>query len=98
MFVDTALLHSGARESYRASEHAQAGANHLLSATPVAGMFGAFDAAEEFHDAVTAAHGHHVKTLQSHQQNLDEVGTRAHHVASSFSAMDDDNAKALREV
>jgi hypothetical protein len=28
MFVDTAKLHSGASESYRASEHAHDGANH----------------------------------------------------------------------
>jgi hypothetical protein len=98
MFVDTAMLHSGADQSYRASEHAQDGANHLSVAAPVAGIFGSFAAAEDFHDAVTSAHAHHVKTLQSHQQNLDEVGTKAHHVASSFSAMDDNNAKALREM
>ena len=40
MFVDTAKLHSGAAESYRASEHAQAGADSLSAVPPLAGMFG----------------------------------------------------------
>ena len=98
MFVDTAQLHSGSAQSYRASEHAQDGANHLSVAAPIAGMFGSFAVANAFHDAVSSAHTHHVKSLQSHQQNLNDVGTKAHHVAYSFSAMDDNNAKALREV
>jgi Protein of unknown function (DUF2563) len=98
MLVDTAMLHSGAAQSHRASEHAQDGANHLSGAAPAAGMFGDFADAEAFHDAVDSAHAHHVRTLQSHQQNLNNVGTKAHRVACTFSAMDDDNAKALREV
>jgi Protein of unknown function (DUF2563) len=98
MFVDTAMLHSGAGEAYRASEHAQDGANHLSAAALVAGMFGEFADAEEFYDAISDAHAHHVKALQSHQENLGKVGDRAHHVASSFSAMDNNNAKVLREV
>jgi len=98
MLVDTAMLHSGAAQSHSASEHAQDGANHLSGAGPAAGMFGDFADAEACHDAVASAHAHHVRTLQSHQQNLNEVGTKTHHVAYTFSAMDDDNAKALREV
>ena len=42
MRVDTAELHSGASGSLRASEHAEAGANHLSGAAPFAGMFGDF--------------------------------------------------------
>jgi Protein of unknown function (DUF2563) len=98
MFVDTAMLHSGATESHRASEHAQDGANHLSAAGPVAGMFGSFAAADDFHDAVSAAHHHHVKTLQNHQQKLNEVGAKTHQVAYSFSATEDNNAKVLRDV
>ncbi len=98
MFVDTAKLHSGASESYRASEHAQDGANHLSAAAPVAGMFGSFADAEAFHDTDSSAHARHVKGLQDHRQNLHGVGTNAHHVAYSFTAMDDDNAKVMREV
>jgi Protein of unknown function (DUF2563) len=98
MFVDTAKLHSGATESYRASEHAQAGANHLSSVSPLAGMFGDFAAADDFHDAVSAAHAHHVKALQHHQQSLNDVGARAHHAAYAFTAMDERNASELREL
>jgi hypothetical protein len=98
MFVDTAKLHSGAAQSYGASEHAQDGADRLSAVAPLVGMFGSFADAEAFHDEVTAAHVHHVKTLQSHQQNLNDVGTKTHHVAYSFSATEDNNAKVLREV
>jgi uncharacterized protein YukE len=98
MLANTAMLHSGAGESYRAAEHAQDGATHLSLAASVAGMFGKFDTADDFHDAVTAAHAYHVKTLQSHQHNLDDLGANVHHIASSFSAMDASNAKMMREV
>jgi hypothetical protein len=98
MFVDTAKLHSGAAESVRASEHAQAGANHLSGVSPVAGMFGEFAAADDFHDAISAAHAHHVKALQNHQQSLNDVGAKAHRAGYAFSSMDDRNAKELREL
>ncbi|UQX10786.1 DUF2563 family protein [Candidatus Mycobacterium methanotrophicum] len=65
MFVNTAQLHSGAAQSFRASEHAQDGASHLSAAAPVAGMFGSFADAEAFHDAVSSAHAHHVKTCRT---------------------------------
>jgi hypothetical protein len=98
MFVDTAMLHSGAAQSHRGSEHAQDGANHLSAASPAAGMFGSFAEAEAFHDAVNSAHAHHVKTLQIHGQNVDDVGTKTRHLASSFSATEDNNVKVLRDV
>ncbi len=98
MFVDSALLHSGAAESHRASEHAQNGASHLSGTAPVAGMFGSFAAADDFHDAVSAAHAYHVKTLQNHQQILNDVGAKTHHVAHSFTATEDNNTKVLRDV
>ncbi len=98
MRVDIAQLHSGAAQSYRASEHAQDGANHLSAAAPIAGMFGSFADAEAFHDAVSSAHAQHVETLRNHQQSLNDIGTKAHHVAYTFSAMDDNNAKVMRDV
>ena len=48
MLVDTAMLHSWAAESHRASEHTQAGANHLSGAPPAAGMFSRFDLVEKY--------------------------------------------------
>ena len=92
MFVDTAKLHSGAAESHRASEHAQAGADSLSAVTPLAGMFG------DFHDAVSAAHAHHVKALQHHQESLNDVGVKAHRIGHEFSATEDRNAKELRKL
>jgi hypothetical protein len=98
MFVDTALLRSGANESYRASEHAQLGADRLSRGPLTSGMFGEFAAAEEFHDAVRAAHTQHVKTLQAHQEALTTVGSNAHLAADGFTAMDARNAAAERAV
>ncbi|MBS4728366.1 DUF2563 family protein [Mycobacterium sp. SM1] len=98
MFVDTALLRSGANESHHAGEHAQHGANHLSRAPLFAGMFGDFQVADTFYGVLSAAHAHHVKSLQRHQEILDDVGGKANHAATAFTVMDDHNAKTLREV
>ncbi len=98
MFVDTGLLHSGANESHRAGGHAQDGANHLWRGPLVSGMFGEFGAAELFHDAVSAAHGQHVKNLQAHQEELTALGGKAHRAASEFTGMDEGNAATLQAV
>jgi hypothetical protein len=98
MFVDTAMLRSGAADSRRAGEHAGDGAGHLTGSPPAAGMFGDFDAAELFHQAISSAHTSHVKTLQRHREILTAVGRQANKAASSFTAMENHNAKALRDV
>lgn len=98
MFVDTAKLHSGADTSYSASEHAHAGANHLAGSLPVPGMFGDFPDADDFHEALSNAHTHHVRSLQGHQERLNDVGVKAHSAASAFTAMDDHNASELRKL
>ena len=98
MRVDPAMLHLGADESHRASDHAGDGANALSGAPPIAGMFGEFEAADAFHEAITAAHGAHVKALETHRDTLHDLGVKTHHAAYTFTAMDDDNAKVLRDV
>jgi hypothetical protein len=98
MFVDTDLLHSGANESHRAGAHAQQGADQLSRGPLAAGMFGGFAAAETFHEAVTAAHGRHVKDLQAHQETLTGLGHKAHYAADEFTNMDDRNAAEERAV
>ena len=98
MFVDTAKLHSGAAGSYRASEHAQAGPNHLSGAPPVAGMFGDFADADDFYTALSAAHAHHVESLRNHQESLNDVGARGHRAGYAFTAMDERSAEELREL
>jgi hypothetical protein len=98
MFVDTGLLHSGANHSHRAGGHAQDAADHLSRGPLLSGMFGEFAAAESFYDAVTAAHAHHVKILQAHQETLTAVGANAHLAADEFTATEDHNAAKLRAV
>src|ERR1700744_1604761 len=98
MFVDTAKLHAGAAGSDRAREHAQAGANHLSVARPVAGMFGDFADADDFCTALSAAHADHVQSLQNHQETLNDVGARAHHAGYAFTAMDERGTEELREI
>ena len=98
MFVDTAMLHSGANQSHRAGDHAQEGADQLARGPLMSGIFGEFAAAEAFHDAVRVAHTAHVKTLQAHQEALTAVGSKAHRAATGFSAMEADNAAEERAV
>ncbi len=98
VFVDPALLHSGAKESHRAGEQAQGGADQLARGPLGSGMFGDFAAADAFHEAVSAAHAQHVKTLQAHQEVLTSVGSKAHYAAREFTAMDERNAAQLRAV
>jgi uncharacterized protein DUF2563 len=64
----------------------------------MSGMFGDFSAAEEFHEAVTVAHGKHVKGLQAHRETLTAVGGQAHKAASAFTEMEEHNAAELRAV
>ncbi len=98
MFVDTEKLHSGADKSYSASEHAQAGANHLAGSPPMSGMFGDFADADDFHEAIASAHAQHVRSLQDHHERLNDVGAKAHRAGSEFTAMDDHNASELRRL
>jgi hypothetical protein len=98
MFVDMGMLHFGAAESTRAGEHAQTGGNHLARASMAAEMFGDFVAAQALHETVTTAHAHHVKTLESHQEFLTGIGRKASYAADDFTATEDRNATALRDV
>ena len=98
MRVDTAMLHLGADDSNRASGHAGDGADALSGAPPMAGMFGDFEAADAFNEAFVAAHAAHVTALETHRDTLHDLGTQTHYAADTFSAMEDHNAKVLRDV
>ena len=98
MFVDPKTLHSGGDQSHRAGDHAQEAAGHLSRASVSSGMFGGFPAAEDFHDAVSLAHGQHVKKLQGHQETLTGIGSRAHRAATEFVDMDERGAAKLEAV
>lgn len=64
----------------------------------MSGMFGDFSAAEEFHEAVSVAHGKHVKSLQAHGETLTDVGGKAYKAAASFTDMEAHNSGDLRAV
>lgn len=98
MFVDRAGLRYGARDSGAAGEHAQAGGQHLAGASPVEGMFGDFPEAGGLHEVVSAAHDHHTAALDTHQQILNGVAHHANYAEQQFGAMDERNARALRDV
>lgn len=98
MRVDTEMLHSGAAESHRAGDHAQDGANQLSGAGLTDGMFGEFEGAEAFHEAISTAHATHVKALESHSETLRDLGTKTHQAAYTFTATEDHSAKVLRDV
>ncbi|MCV7412951.1 hypothetical protein AWC05_12125 [Mycobacterium florentinum] len=98
MYVDTGLLHSGGSQSHRAGGHAQDAADRLSRGPLMSGMFGDFSAAEEFHEAVSVAHGKHVKDLAAHSETLTDVGGKAHQAAASFTDMEAHNSADLRAV
>ena len=64
----------------------------------MSGMFGDFSAAEEFHEAVSVAHGKHMKGLQAHGETLTAIGGKAYQAASGFTDMEEHNAAELRAV
>lgn len=98
MFVDPAMLRSGAAATRGASEHAHAGATRLNRTAVTAGIFGAFGAAEVFHNAISAAHTEHITTLTDHRRTLAEVGDKAHNAAREFTGRDQHNAAQFRAV
>jgi uncharacterized protein YukE len=98
MFVDPAEMRTGANTSFKAADHANDGAGHLRRASVNSGIFGNFDAAQRFHDAVTNAHSRHTDLLNKHSEVLDQIGNNAHQAASKFAEMDAHNSERLRNV
>jgi hypothetical protein len=98
VFVDPAMLRSGAADTRGASEHAHAGATRLNRTAVTAGIFGGFGAADVFHGALSTAHTEHITTLTGHRQTLTDVGDKADRAAREFTAMDQHNAAQLRAV
>ncbi len=98
MFVDRAGLRYGASDSGVAGEHARAGGQHLAGSAPAAGMFGDFADADGFHQTLSAAHAHHSTVLDRHQQILGGIADKARCAETQFGAMDERNARALRDV
>lgn len=98
MFADVDLLHSGGDESHLAGGPTRDGAERLQRGPLLSVMFDGFPTAQEFHNAVSAAHAKHVTTLQAHQEALTAVGDQAHRAAAGFTDMDVRNAAKLQAV
>ena len=98
LFVDTAMLSSGAHSSRQAGDHAQDGVNQFSGASVGANMFGGFPAAGAFAQAVNGAHEFHVAMLQGHQKSLTNLGDKADNVAARFNETENCSAAALRAV
>ncbi len=98
MQVNTDGLRSGAGNSFSAADHAYEGASSLGRVGIGSSIFGEIPAATSFHEAVTGAHGRHVKMIDSHSQRLGTVGDKAHQAAADFADMEALNKARLDAV
>jgi hypothetical protein len=84
MYVDTDLLRMGADFSRSAGTIAQRGATDLASTRLPTGIFGDFEAAHGFHNALTAAHQVHATTMAGHHADLEGLAEKANKAAATF--------------
>ena len=96
MEVETAHRHAGADRCGDAADTALAASGKLAEQKPVAGMFGDFDEAHEFHGALTAAHQAHVEQLHDHHRALTDIGDKSRSGAEQFTAQDASSGEAVR--
>jgi cob(I)alamin adenosyltransferase len=96
MEVDTAHLHAGADRCRDAAGTALAAAGKLAEKKPAVGMFGDFDEAHAFHQAISAAHQDHIERLHGHHRALTDVGDKSRSAAHEFTARDASTADSLR--
>lgn len=95
MIVDTDLLRMGADFSQSAGAIAQRGADKFASSSLKAGIFGDFDAAHGFHQALSNAHEAHVSTMQGHHSAFEALAGDAHAAAGIFQHQDETSGSAL---
>ncbi|MEB3071110.1 DUF2563 family protein [[Mycobacterium] vasticus] len=98
MHVVPHALRTGANVSDDAGGHANNGAQRLGLAGVTAGMFGDFDDAHSFHTALGSAKDDHRDALAGHHENLTGIATNVRTAATTFTNMDDHNAKLLRDI
>jgi len=98
LFVDTAMMNSGAGSSRRAADHAGDGAANLARASIGSNAFGGFPAANAFAAAVSAAHAGHVTMLHGHQESLGNLAGNADTVAATFTEMEQHHASTLKAI
>lgn len=95
MKVDTAHLHAGADRCSDAAATALGAAGKLAEKGPMAGMFGDFAGAHEFHGAISAAHRDHIAQLQGHHRALTDISDKSRSAANEFTAGDSSTAVSL---
>jgi hypothetical protein len=88
MFVDTDLLRMGADFSRSAGTIAQRGATQFASTQLGAGIFGDFEAAHGFHNALSTAHRIHAGTMAGHNAELECLAEKANSAATIFHKRD----------
>ncbi|MGV0836689.1 DUF2563 family protein [Mycolicibacterium thermoresistibile] len=95
MIVDPLLLRCGADFSHSAGEIVQRGADDFASTPVPAGIFGDFDAADTFQQALSRAHDACTTTMQQHRTQFDGLAENATSAAAIFVNEDEASASAL---
>lgn len=95
MIVDTDLLRMGADFSQSAGAIAQRGADKFASSSLKAGIFGDFDAAHGFHQALSRAHEAHVSTMRGHHSAFEALAGDANAAARIFVHQDEASGSAI---
>ncbi|MEN4472859.1 DUF2563 family protein [Mycolicibacterium cosmeticum] len=89
MFVDTELLRMGADFAYSAATIIQRGATQFSSVSSRSGMFGEFDAAHGFHEALDATQNRCVTSMNNHFAELTALADKVNVAATTFAVRDD---------
>ncbi|WP_101948034.1 DUF2563 family protein [Mycobacterium sp. 3519A] len=98
MFVDTDLLRMGADFSQSAGTIAQRAAEKLASTQPTAGIFGDFEVAHAFHQALCRAHDTHITTMKGHRTELESLADKAACAAAIFTKQDESCGSAVESA
>jgi hypothetical protein len=95
MFVDVDLLRMGAQFSTSAGHIARNGASVFASAAWSPGVFGDFEAAQQFHQQVAQIHADHYVGMKRHSANLDALAEKVEFAASAFVSTDGETASGI---
>lgn len=98
MFVDFDGLRGGANTSYTAADHAYEGATRLSRASAGTSIFGNFDEARSFQQALTDAQRRHARLAQENCTSMGAVGDKAHVATDGFIDMETRHTAKLDDV
>lgn len=98
MIVDAELLRMGAAFSDSAGAIAKRGADQLAATSISAGVFGDFEAADNFLGALRQTHEARLTSMQAHHRGLSALAEKANLGAKSFSDQDDASESGLHSA